>query len=260
MNVETRHGSLTSTVRLPLSPGPTQGHWEALQDLYIRPDALGPSARYTVTYFDETGTARRVFGGPELPGPYAFLSRQFVETDEKRTTHRVRPGDEVHLGVDRFRVTTGEQSGPELELIQTSTHTKGTTMNRGMTIGVVRSSQDFTINGISSNHDDLTVVGFIDSRQDHGRIVTPLSEDARMWEPTSARPAVAFEVRNLTGPVLSVVPVIWSDDDEAYVAGTRGMFGGNYACWSDSRVSENVAEYFGHRFYGAVAIHDRFEF
>lgn len=37
------------------------------------------------------------------------------------------------------------------------------------------------------------------------------------------------------------------------------MNGGNYAGSSDSRFDEAVQKILGHRFYGAVAIHDRFE-
>lgn len=39
----------------------------------------------------------------------------------------------------------------------------------------------------------------------------------------------------------------------------RSMFGGNYAATSDSRFSEALEKLLGHRFYGAVAVHDRFE-
>ena len=37
------------------------------------------------------------------------------------------------------------------------------------------------------------------------------------------------------------------------------MFGGNFAHSSDSRFSEAIEKLLGHRFYGAVAIHDRIE-
>jgi len=115
-----RGSHIPTAVSLPIAPGPTAGHWEASHDLLIRPDTLRPSARFAVTYFDETGSARRVFDGPELPGPYAFVSRRHVNPtgeDEERPTHRVRPGDEIRLGVNRFRLVTSDGSEPELELI-----------------------------------------------------------------------------------------------------------------------------------------------
>ena len=37
------------------------------------------------------------------------------------------------------------------------------------------------------------------------------------------------------------------------------MFGGNYASTSDSRFSQAIEKLIGHRFYGAVPIHDRIE-
>ena len=37
------------------------------------------------------------------------------------------------------------------------------------------------------------------------------------------------------------------------------MFGGNYATTSDDRFSRKCEALLGHRFYGAVAIHDRWE-
>lgn len=42
------------------------------------------------------------------------------------------------------------------------------------------------------------------------------------------------------------------------IEGVR-MFGGNYAATSDSRFGEACARLLGHPWYGAVAIHDRFE-
>jgi hypothetical protein len=41
--------------------------------------------------------------------------------------------------------------------------------------------------------------------------------------------------------------------------GKQTMFGGNYAASSDSRFSEAIEAILGHRFYGAVPIHDRVE-
>ena len=44
-----------------------------------------------------------------------------------------------------------------------------------------------------------------------------------------------------------------------WVADGIGMMGGNYAATSDSRWTEAIEKILGHGFYGAVAIHDRFE-
>ncbi len=41
--------------------------------------------------------------------------------------------------------------------------------------------------------------------------------------------------------------------------GKWSMMGGNYGASSDSRFAEKIEEILGHRFYGAVAIHDRVE-
>lgn len=40
----------------------------------------------------------------------------------------------------------------------------------------------------------------------------------------------------------------------------RPMMGGNYAATSDSRFGEACRDLLGHDFYGAVAIHDRYEY
>ena len=41
--------------------------------------------------------------------------------------------------------------------------------------------------------------------------------------------------------------------------GKQTMMGGNYAATSDSRFSEMIEFFLGHKFYGAVPIHDRVE-
>lgn len=65
--------------------------------------------------------------------------------------------------------------------------------------------------------------------------------------------APAFEV--VGGPYGSakLVPV----DQPSGVIGP--MMGGNYGATSDSRFGRKIEEILGHKFYGALPIHDRFE-
>ena len=109
----------------------------------------------------------------------------------------------------------------------------------GLTVSVYRAGRgDFTNGGISAKHDDLTVVN----------VVGPFA-------PTPSRPPVLL-VDGARG-TKRVVPA-YQDSDGAWwmVAETElvgPMMGGNYASSSDSRWTSAVG------FYGAVAIHDRYE-
>lgn len=68
--------------------------------------------------------------------------------------------------------------------------------------------------------------------------------------------SVAMICSNANGSV-AIRPAKLVNDQ--WVAETYGMNGGTYASASDSRFSDAVEKILGFRFYGAVAIHDRFE-
>lgn len=105
----------------------------------------------------------------------------------------------------------------------------------GLPVSVYRHSKyDATNGGISSKFTELTVIN---------------AEGP--FEPTEDRPAVML-VKN---PYDSVVIKAVSDIE----AGHWCMMGGNYAATSDSRFREAIEKMTGHRFYGAVPIHDRVE-
>jgi hypothetical protein len=100
----------------------------------------------------------------------------------------------------------------------------------GLIVSVLRDSDlgDCTAGGISSKFNKLTVIN----------VPGP-------FDPTPDAPAAVLE----NGPLgsMKIVPVFKPE-------GTIGpMFGGNYAASSDSRFRKAAG------FYGAVAIHDRFE-
>jgi len=79
-----------------------------------------------------------------------------------------------------------------------------------------------------------------------------------VFEPTPDRPAYEL-VQHVRGSVC-LQPVARRDGGSADRREVIGpMFGGNFAHTSDSRVSDAVARLLGHRFYGAIAIHDRYE-
>ncbi len=100
----------------------------------------------------------------------------------------------------------------------------------GLIVSVLRDSDgyDSTAGGISSKFTKLTLIN----------VPGP-------FDPTPDAPAAVLE----NGPLgsMKIVPVFKPE-------GTVGpMFGGNYAASSDGRFRKAVG------FYGAVAIHDRFE-
>lgn len=119
----------------------------------------------------------------------------------------------------------------------------------GLLVSVYRnSSMDCTANGISSRVVNLTLVN-VDGP----------------FEPTENAPA-AFLVKGALDSVIIVPAVEVSNHDlledkskKGYIQETRSMFGGNFGSTSDSRFSNAVAKILGHRFYGAVPIHDRIE-
>ena len=69
-------------------------------------------------------------------------------------------------------------------------------------------------------------------------------------EPSPDYPAIELVDGHLPG-TLRLVPPGYEN--------TWYMMGGNYGATSDSRFSETCEKMLGHRFYGAVAIHDRQE-
>jgi hypothetical protein len=101
---------------------------------------------------------------------------------------------------------------------------------------------DCTNGGISSCVDSLTVVN-IDGP----------------FEPADDAPPVLL-VEHHRG-CLSLVPAERSQGGTAWrkVQGKHFMMGGNYGATSDGRFSGKCETLLGHRFYGAVAIHDRVE-
>jgi hypothetical protein len=79
-------------------------------------------------------------------------------------------------------------------------------------------------------------------------------------EPDENRPPVLLVGGAIPG-IARCVPAaehlgIWG---QAWPDGVGPMMGGCYVSTSDSRFSEKVEEIVGGRFYGAVALHDRYE-
>lgn len=149
------------------------------------------------------------------------------------------------------------------------TASMGYSVRKGLPLSVLRPAPrgdsfdnvDTTAGGITSRFPVLTLVGHIDQRKDAGaNVVEPMPHSSRVFPETPGRPAVALVVRSVGGWVLSLVPVEWNDREGRYEQ--RGgwlMAGGNYASLDDSRVAALTERLTGHRFYGAVAVHDRRE-
>lgn len=115
----------------------------------------------------------------------------------------------------------------------------------GITLDIFKSSMgDFSGGGLSSRAERVTLVN----------VEGPS-------EPSREAPAVAL-LAGHTPETVRAVPVIANGSDYELVEpeGSVGpMMGGCYVGTADSRFSRAVEEITGRRFYGAVALHDRYE-
>lgn len=129
----------------------------------------------------------------------------------------------------------------------------------GLTFTVYRASgEDYSAGGVTSWADNVTLVGhFLDGE----KTVTPLEAGSQVFPARFERPPVALHVRRMgKRRVPSLVPVTWDREEGVYrVPAPSFMFGGNYAALVDSKVSDLLHERTGVGFYGALAVHDRFE-
>jgi hypothetical protein len=119
----------------------------------------------------------------------------------------------------------------------------------GLTAYIYKSGLgDCSNGGISSRADKVTLVN----------VEGP-------FEPTEDRPAAMLVPGNTAGTVKVVAAVAGDDGTYAPVKQNGDgkqvgpMMGGAYVATSDSRFSRAVEDLLGHRFYGAVPLHDRFE-
>lgn len=138
---------------------------------------------------------------------------------------------------------------------------------RGLLLDVLRPAYgpDCTNNGISRRFEQLTLIGWTGYDRTSRipvRVVAPMPPDSQVFAPDEGAAPVALQINaTLTSDVYTaaIVPAYW-DPILGYWLPTPGvMAGGNYAATSDSGTSHLVEELLGHRFYGALAIHDRQE-
>lgn len=119
-------------------------------------------------------------------------------------------------------------------------------------------SADATLGGVTSTHDQLALVGYIQLRDED---VSPLRDGVPGRIDPDQAPPVVLQANHVYGEItVALVPLIYVESTGVwrYEPG-RFMAGGNYAATSDSRVSRLVSWMIGHRFYGALAVHDRDE-
>lgn len=137
----------------------------------------------------------------------------------------------------------------------------------GQRLAVYRAAgQDATNGGISSTHDDLTLVGWVDrTKSTQGRNhVLDLPEKVRgPWginceaATDAPAPAVVLVVTDgVFGRALSLLPAAWTW--KGWKVADGAMFGGNYAA-GDSRFPELIELVAGIAPHGPVKIHDRIE-
>lgn len=118
----------------------------------------------------------------------------------------------------------------------------------GLNAYIVRhGTGDFSGKGLSSTHDEVCIVN-VDGP----------------FEPDLRHPAVML----IEGALFSVIAVPaathGAESDYSYIpskfTGLVGpMFGGTYIATSDSRFGHAIEALLGHRFYGAIPFHDRYE-
>lgn len=117
--------------------------------------------------------------------------------------------------------------------------------NKGLHASVFRCALgDCTNNGKSKYAKNICIVNLSEI----------LGYDCDIFDADEDAPAFKLVAGNLRGTV-KLVPV----GDEREGKGAGPMFGGNYAATSDGRFGKACRKIVGGEFYGAVAIHDRFE-
>lgn len=152
----------------------------------------------------------------------------------------------------------------------TSLHTQAPALTSagawpGLHLLVLRPSvgTDASNNGISARFDQLTLIGWtgIDRTSDIPvETLAPLPTDAQVFTPDEQAPPVALRIRRYPGTdelTASIVPVEWNHHARTWTPARSTLIGGNYATTGDRRFHDLATELLGHRFYGALAIHDR---
>lgn len=124
----------------------------------------------------------------------------------------------------------------------------------GLNVNVFRDSLgDCTNGGVSSKVDRLCVVN-IDGTAVPSPDCSPVILESHGRGIVRLVPAVPAELPDVVRLGVDYYKNgAWARD------GRWLMFGGNYAATSDSRFTEAAERLLGHRWYGAVAIHDRYE-
>lgn len=120
--------------------------------------------------------------------------------------------------------------------------------------------QDFTNGGISSRFTKLCIVnvsGPVDPLK-HADAAPALLVAGALPGIVRIVPAM-FAEWDATGKALNADKVARGESGEWVQVPGWSMMGGNYASTSDSRFGEAVERITGKRWYGAVAIHDRYE-
>jgi len=113
----------------------------------------------------------------------------------------------------------------------------------GLLVSVLRDAGggDCTGGGLSSRYTQFVIVN----------VEGPIDSDARS-------PPVILEA-HAQGKYVRIVPAVYMPPGKWMRDPRWWMMGGNFAYTSDSRFSEACERLLGHSFYGAVAVHDRWE-
>lgn len=74
------------TIKIPTRPSRYKsqpGHWREQEGVVLQ--LKGTRRRYGLGYVDSTGECRRVYQGPILPGPYAFMTANAIVISAHKT-------------------------------------------------------------------------------------------------------------------------------------------------------------------------------
>jgi hypothetical protein len=138
---------------------------------------------------------------------------------------------------------------------------------RGLTLDVVTPAdgRDYSNSGLSTQVRRLTLVGWTGyasptEQRTHGRIdhLVPLAADAQVRAPSGDAPAVCLHLRRI-GFEISPALIPCTTEDNGYRPEFGSMADGAFAHSSDQRLAELMVDVLGHPFYGAIALHDRWE-
>lgn len=129
---------------------------------------------------------------------------------------------------------------------------------RGMILDIYKPSDGSASNGgVSARCAQVTVTRILDRTSPPGpHAMKPVPADCRVFEPRANRPEAVLMVQRLAAyTLLHVSPWTWTAEGPV----GQAMMGGCYVAVPDNRWARCLEAELGTPFYGALALHDRWE-